>query len=95
MARNSRGLYADMISDNKHKTLTVRLHFLSALRFNTAAHHMAQPLNKTIFPESDTPTDPRNYGCFSLREVRGAEDVAVAMVRGFNKKRKKERIKYS
>ena len=43
-----------IISDYEDKTLTVRLHSLSALRFNTTAHHLTQLPNETetVFPGS-------------------------------------------
>ena len=46
---------ADIIPDCENKTLTVRLHALSAPRFNTAAHHLTQLLNETetVFPEAN------------------------------------------
>lgn len=46
---------ADLIVDEKNKTLTVQLHTLSANRFNEAAGKLAELLNdtETIFPGSD------------------------------------------
>ena len=66
---------ADIISDYENKTLTVRLHALPALRFNTATHHPTQSLNETetVFPGSDLRLIFDNYGCFGLRQVRRSE----------------------
>ena len=46
---------ADLIPDYENKTLTVRLHTLSAPRFNNAAAKLADTLNQTetIFPGTD------------------------------------------
>jgi hypothetical protein len=46
---------ADLIVDEKEKTLTVQLHSLSANRFNEAAGNLAALLNdtETVFPGSD------------------------------------------
>ena len=47
--------HADLIPDEQNKTLTIKLHSLSAPRFNRAAHELAILLNKTetVFPGSD------------------------------------------
>lgn len=47
--------HADLIPDEKNKTLTVVLHSLSAQRYNQAANNLAQLLNETetLFPGSD------------------------------------------
>jgi len=65
---------ADLIPDNTNKTFTVKLHSLSTLRANNAAHNLCAILNEmeTTFPGTDLRMVYKKCNHI-LREIRSSE----------------------